>query len=323
MKSRVTDLLGIQYPVMQVGMRWLSRAELASAVSNAGGLGVLSAHTMPDAEALRGEIRRMRTLTNKPFGVNLTLLSANSGVDVPGYVRVVCEEQVPVAETAGGSPGRYTDILKTAGIKVLHKATSVRHALKAESLGVDGVIIDGYECAGHPGEDDVPGLVLIPAAAQALSLPLIAAGGIADARGMVAAMALGADGVAMGTRFMLTQESPLHADIKARMQAARETDTRIVNHRFGDSIRVMRNETVEQALVLEAQADTSRHELHKWISTERWMQAMGSGAQDAAFPLGQCVGLIDDIPSCAQLIERIVTEARELVQSRLSSVFAA
>ena len=324
MRTRITELLGVRYPVVQSGMRWVSRAELAAAVSNAGGLGVLSAHTQPDAQALRREIERTRALTTLPFGVNLTLLAANSGIDVDGYVRVVTEERIPVVETAGGSPAKYLDALKTAGVKVLHKATSVRHALKAQSLGVDAVIIDGYECAGHPGQDDVPGLVLIPAAAQALSIPLLAAGGIADARGMVAALALGADGVCMGTRFLLTRESPLHDAIKARMLAARETDTTLVGRRFGDSIRVMRNAKVDEALALEAAGTTTHHDLLPLIGAARWMQAMESGAaDDAAFPLGQCVGLIDDLPSCAALLERIVGDARTLIGERLAAMVAA
>ena len=323
MVTRATQLLGVRYPVVQSGMRWVARAELVAAVSNAGGLGVLSAHTQPDAEALRREIRRTRTLTSLPFGVNLTLLAANAGIDVAGFVRVVVEEGIPVVETAGGSPARYLDALKGAGVKVMHKATSVRHALKAQSLGVDAVIIDGYECSGHPGQDDVPGLVLIPAAAQALSIPLLAAGGIADARGMVAALALGADGVCMGTRFLLTRESPLHPDVKARMLAARETDTTLVGRRFGDSIRVMRNAKVDEALALEAIDSTTHHDLLPLIGAPRWMQAMESGAaDDAAFPLGQCVGLIDDLPSCAALLERLMAEARTLIGERLAAMLA-
>ena len=321
MRTRITDLLGVRYPVVQSGMRWVSRAELAAAVSNAGGLGVLSAHTQPDAQALRREIERTRALTALPFGVNLTLLAANAGVDIDGFVRVVVEERIPVVETAGGSPAKYLGALKTAGVKVLHKATSVRHALKAQSLGVDAVIIDGFECAGHPGQDDVPGLVLIPAAAQALSIPVLAAGGIADARGLVAALALGADGVCMGTRFLLTRESPLHLDVKARMLAARETDTTLVGRRFGDSIRVLRNRTVDEAARLEAQDSTTHHDLLPLIGAARWMDAMERGAvEEAAFPLGQCVGLIDDLPTCAALIDRLMQETRALIERRLAAM---
>jgi len=323
MKTRATDLLGVRYAVVQSGMRWVSRAPLVAAVSNAGGLGVLSAHTQPDAEALRREIERTRSLTSKPFGVNLTLLAANAGVDVEGFVRVVTQEGIPVVETAGGSPARYIDALKKAGVKVLHKATSVRHALKAQSVGVDAVIIDGFECAGHPGQDNVPGLVLIPAAARALSIPVLAAGGIADADGIVAALALGAEGVCMGTRFLLTQESPLHDDIKARMVDARETDTTLVGSRFGDSIRVMRNATVDEALQLEAQPSTTHHDLLPLIGATRWMRAMETGGNDAAFPLGQCVGLIDDLPSCDVLIERLMRETRSLIASRLAGMLEA
>lgn len=323
MRTRATELLGIRYPIVQSGMRWASRAELVSAVSNAGALGVLSAHTQPDAQALRREIARTRALTERPFGVNLTLLPGASGVDVEAYVRVVCEERIPVVETAGGSPARVLEALKAAGVTVMHKATSVRHALKAQSLGVDAVIIDGFECAGHPGQDDVPGLVLIPAAARALRVPVLAAGGIADARGLVAALALGAEGVCMGTRFLLTQESPLHEQVKARMLAAAETGTTLVGRRFGDSIRVLKNRAVDEALALEAQAATTHHDLLPLIGAARWMRAMESGAaDDAAFPVGQCVGLIDDLPSCAELVERMASEARELVEGRLRGAVA-
>lgn len=317
MRTRATELLGISLPIVQSGMRWVARAELVAAVSNAGALGVLSAHTQPDAEALRREIARTRSLTSKPFGVNLTLLAANAGIDVDGYVRVVVEERVPVVETAGGSPAKYLERLKQGGVKVLHKATSVKHALKAQSLGVDAVIIDGFECAGHPGQDDVPGLVLIPAAAKALSIPVLAAGGIADARGFVAALALGAEGVCMGTRFLLTRESPLHAQLKQRMVAAKEMDTTLVGRRFGDSIRVLRNDCVKDALALEAQEGTTHHDLLPMIGAARWMAAMESGSDDAAFPVGQCIGLIEDAPTCAEIIGRMASEAKALIEQRL------
>lgn len=323
MRTRVTELLGIALPIVQSGMRWVARAELVAAVSNTGALGVLSAHTQPDAEALRREIGRTRALTSKPFGVNLTLLAANAGVDVDGYVRVAVEEGIPVVETAGGSPAKYLDALKKGGVKVMHKATSVRHALKAQSLGVDAVIIDGFECAGHPGQDDVPGLVLIPAAARALGIPVLAAGGIADARGLVAALALGAEGVCMGTRFLLTRESPLHAQLKQRMVAAKETDTTLVGRRFGDSIRVLRNDLVDSALKLEAAEATTHHDLLPLIGAARWMAAMDCGSDDAAFPVGQCVGLIEDLPTCAQLVERMSAEARALIEERLLSSLRA
>ena len=324
MKTRASALLGSRLPIVQSGMRWASRAELVSAVSNAGAFGILSAHTQPDAQALRREIERTRSMTQQPFGVNLTLLPGASGVDVEGYVRVVCEERIPVVETAGGSPARYLDALKGAGVKVMHKATSVRHALKAESLGVDAVIIDGFECAGHPGADDVPGLVLIPAAARALKIPVLAAGGIADGYGLVAALALGAEGVCMGTRFLLTRESPLHAGIKARMLAAGATDTTLVGRRFGDSIRVLKNRTTAEALALEAQPATTHGDLLPLIGAPRWMQAMETGAtDDAALPVGQCVGLIDDLPRCAELVERMLAQARDAIEQRLSPLLLA
>jgi nitronate monooxygenase len=320
MKTRATELLGARLPIVQSGMRWVARAELVAAVSNAGAFGVLSAHTQPDAESLRREIARTRLLTDHPFGVNLTLLAANAGLDVDGYVRVVVEEGVRVVETAGGSPAKYLDRLKAGGVVVMHKATSVKHALKAQSLGVDAVIIDGFECAGHPGQDDVPGLVLIPAAARALRIPVLAAGGIADARGFVAALALGAEGVCMGTRFLLTRESPLHPALKQRLVAAKETDTALVGRRFGDSIRVLRNDLVDGALALESHAGTTHHDLLPLIGATRWMAAMENGSDDAAFPVGQCVGLVDDLPTCAELVERIATDARALVRERLAAM---
>jgi NAD(P)H-dependent flavin oxidoreductase YrpB (nitropropane dioxygenase family) len=320
MKTRATALLGVQLPIVQSGMRWVARAELVAAVSNAGALGLLSAHTQPDAEALRREIARTRALTKQPFGVNLTLLAANSGIDIDGYVRVVVEEGIPVVETAGGSPAKYLEPLKKGGVKVMHKATSVRHALKAQSLGVDAVIIDGFECAGHPGQDDVPGLVLIPAAARALTIPVLAAGGIADARGLVAAFALGAEGVCMGTRFLLTRESPLHDHLKQRLLAARENETTLVGRRFGDSIRVLRNDLVEGALKFEAAPETTHHDLLPLIGASRWMAAMQSGSEDAAFPVGQCVGLIDDLPTCAELVANMASEARQLIEGRLMAM---
>ena len=316
--TRITQLLGIDYPIIQGGMRWAARAELAAAVGNAGGIGFISAHTQPTAADLAREIRRVRELTDKPFGVNLTLLPANTGIDYEGYVRVIVESGVPAVETAGGNPAKYVPILKGAGVKIVHKCTSVRFAMKAEQLGVDAVSIDGFECAGHPGEDDIPALVLIPATVAKVRIPVLACGGFADGRGLVAALALGAEGVNMGTRFLLTRESPLHAALKAHLVAATERDTVLIGRSYGDSSRVLRNKVAAAALEREKQGGSSYEELAPLIGAPAWMKAMEEGAVDGgAIPVGMVVGLINDVPSCADLIARMVDEASALVGERL------
>jgi NADH:quinone reductase (non-electrogenic) len=320
-RTRITELLGIEVPIVQGGMRWAARAELSAAVANAGGIGFLSAHTQPDGAALRAEIARARQLTHGPIGVNLTLLPSNTGLDYDGYVAAIVESGVAAVETAAANPARYLPALKSAGIKVIHKCTTVRHALKAEQLGVDAVSIDGFECAGHPGEDDVPGLVLIPAAAARLRIPMLACGGFADGRGLVAALALGADGINMGTRFLLTRESPLHPAIKARMLEATERDTVLVGRSYGDSSRVLRNRVVAEALAMERRGGVEHADLLPLLGADRWMKAMAEGdVEGGAIPAGMVVGLIDDLPSCAELIARIVAEARALVDGRLRRV---
>jgi nitronate monooxygenase len=303
-KTRVTELLGIDYPILQGGMRWAARAELAAAVANAGGIGFISAHTQPTARDLEAEIARARALTSKPIGVNLTLLPANTGLDYDGYVSAIVANGVTAVETAGGNPSKYIERLKAAGVKVVHKCVTVRHALKAESLGVDAVSIDGFECAGHPGEDDVPGLVLIPVAVSKLRIPVIACGGFADGRGLVAALALGAEGINMGTRFMLTQESPLHPALKERFVQATERDTVLID-----------------VLAREKQGGVTHHDLLPLIGAKRWMEAMATGDVDGgAIPLGISVGLANDLPTCADLIGRIVEEARHIVRARLAPI---
>jgi len=320
-RTRITELLGIEVPIVQGGMRWAARAELSAAVANAGGIGFLSAHTLPDGAALRAEIARARQLTKGPIGVNLTLLHSNTGIDYDGYVEAIVESGVAAVETAAANPARFLPAFKAAGIKVVHKCTTVRHALKAEQLGVDAVSIDGFECAGHPGEDDVPGLVLIPAAAAKLKIPMLACGGFADGRGLVAALALGADGINMGTRFLLTRESPLHPAIKSRMLQATERDTVLVGRSYGDSSRVLRNRVVDDALTMERRGGAQRADLAPLLGADRWMKAMAEGdVEGGAIPAGMVVGLIEDLPSCAELIARIVAEARALVQGRLRCV---
>ncbi len=323
-KTRITELLGIDYPILQGGMRWAARAELAAAVANAGGIGFISAHTQATAKDLAAEIRKARALTSRPLGVNLTILAANTGLDYDGYVSAIVDEGVAAVETAGGNPSRYIERLKSAGVKIVHKCVTVRHALKAESLGVDAVSIDGFECAGHPGEDDVPGLVLIPQAASKLKIPVVACGGIADARGFVAALALGAEGVNMGTRFLLTQESPLHPALKAKFLESSERDTVLIGRSYGDSSRVMRNSVSTQVLEREKQGGVTHKDLLPVIGAARWMEAMANGDVDGgAIPLGMSVGLVDDLPTCGELIGRIVSEARAIVHGRLSSAVPA
>jgi len=323
-KTRITQLLGIDYPIIQGGMRWAARAELAAAVANAGGIGFISAHTHPTANELEAEIRKARSLTDKPLGVNLTLLPANTGLDYDGYVSAIVANGVTAVETAGGNPSKYIERLKGAGVKVLHKCVTVRHALKAESLGVDAVSIDGFECAGHPGEDDVPGLVLIPLAASKLRIPVVACGGFADGRGLVAALTLGAEGINMGTRFMLTQESPLHPTLKDRFVQATERDTVLIGRSYGDSSRVMRNSVSAQVLEREKQGGATHHDLLPLTGAKRWMDAMATGdVEGGAIPLGISVGLANDLPTCAELITRIVAEARELVHGRLPGMVPA
>jgi NAD(P)H-dependent flavin oxidoreductase YrpB (nitropropane dioxygenase family) len=321
LRTRITELLGIDYPILQGGMRWAARAELAAAVANAGGIGFISAHTQATAADLAAEIRRARGLSRRPIGVNLTLLPANTGLDYDGYVRAIVDEGVAAVETAGGNPARYIETLKRAGIKIVHKCVTVRHALKAESLGVDAVSIDGFECAGHPGEEDVPGLVLIPLAAAKLRIPVVACGGFADGRGLVAALALGAEGINMGTRFMLTRESPLHPALKERFVQATERDTVLIGRSYGDSSRVMRNAVSADVLEREKQGGVSHKDLLPLIGAQRWMNAMATGdAEGGAIPLGLSVALANDLPTCAELIARIVSEATDIVRQRLTGI---
>lgn len=324
MKSRLTELLNVEYPIIQGGMRWVANAQLVAAVANAGAFGFLSAHTLADGKALRHEIARVRELTDKPFGVNLTVLAANSGIDYDGYVEAIIDTGVTAVETAGSNPAKYIALFKAAGVKVMHKCTTVRHAVKAEQLGADAVSIDGFECAGHPGRDDVPGLVLIPAAVDALSIPVAACGGFSDGRSLVAALALGAEGINMGTRFMLTKESPLHETIKQAMLESTERDTVLVGRSYGDPARVWRNSLAQQALDMEASGQVKgHHDLESLIAGPRWMKAMADGnVDDGVFPLGMVAGRITDIPACKELVESIVQEARQVAGRRLAAMFA-
>lgn len=312
MRTRVSERLGTRLPIVQGGMQWVGTAEMAAAVSNAGGLGTLSALTQPTPQALGAEIDRCRALTAQPFGVNVTMLRT---VDAPPYERifdVIVERGVKIVETAGNVPESVFARLRQAGITVIHKCTSVRHALSAQTRGVDIVSIDGFECAGHPGEDDVPGLVLIPAAARALKVPVIASGGIACGRGMAAALALGAEGVNMGTRFVATQEAPVHDAIKQRLVQARETDTRLMFRTLRNTARVLANAVSEAVLQLERrEGGCSFDDLRPLVAGARGRAALRNGqVDDGVVWAGQVVGLIDDIPTCAELLERMVRECR-------------
>ncbi len=313
MQTRVTRQLGIKYPIVQGGMQWIGLAELASAVSNAGGLGILTALTQPTPEDLRREIARMRDMTDKPFGVNLTILPAAKMPPYAEYVEVIIDSGVRIVETAGNSPKDFIARFKAAGVTIVHKCTTVRHALSAERNGVDIISIDGLECAGHPGEDDVGGLVLIPAAVRALRVPVIASGGIADGRGLAAALVLGAEGVNMGTRFCVTREAPIHDDIKRAFVAGSERDTALLYRSLKNTARVFRNAIAEEVRAIENRpGGCSFEDIHPLVAGARGRAALRSGDIDGGvITIGQCIGLIDDIPSCAELIERMVAECRE------------
>ncbi|MGJ7613556.1 MULTISPECIES: NAD(P)H-dependent flavin oxidoreductase [unclassified Variovorax] len=322
MKTRLTELLGIRYPIVQGGMQWVGRAEMASAVSNAGGLGMLTALTQPTPEDLAHEIERCRGMTDKPFGVNVTMLRS---VNPPPYERIfatIVQSGVKIVETAGNVPAEVVGLLKRNGIAVLHKCTSVRHALAAEKRGVDVISIDGFECAGHPGEDDVPGLVLIPAATRALKIPVIASGGIADGRGMAAALVLGAEGVNMGTRFVCTQEAPVHDRIKQALVNGSERDTRLMFRSMGNTARVFANAVAEEVIATERRPGGCAFEdVRVLVSGARGKAALETGELDAG-PVwaGQVIGLIDDVPTCAALLERMVAECRQQL-ARAASFF--
>ncbi|MDH4561134.1 nitronate monooxygenase family protein [Pseudomonas sp. BN411] len=311
MHTRVTELTGTRYPIIQGGMQWVGRAELASAVSNAGALGVLTALTQPTPDALAAEIARCRSLTDQPFGVNLTILPTTTPPPYADYVTAIIDSGVKVVETAGRSPADFIERFKSAGVKIIHKCTSVRHALSAERAGVDAISIDGFEAAGHPGEDDVPGLVLIRAASAALRIPIIASGGIADGRGMAAALMLGAEGINMGTRFMLTKEAPIHEDIKAALAAGNERDTKLIFRPFNNTGRVFRNAVSEEVVEIERQAGSTFEDIRPLVAGARGRAALESGDVNGGLVwAGQTIGLIDDVPSCAELVKRIVTDCR-------------
>ena len=316
MKTRITELLGIRYPIIQGGMMWVGRAEMAAAVSNAGGLGILTALTQPTPADLAREIERCRSMTDKPFGVNLTLLPSINPPPYAEYLDVIIESGVKVLETAGNNPGEHIARAKAAGIVVIHKCVAIRHALKAQALGVDAISIDGFECAGHPGEDDISGLVLIPLAARTLTIPVIASGGIADGRGLAAALALGAEGVNMGTRFCATVEAPIHANIKEALVGASERDTNLIFRTLHNTARVLKNPISDEVLSIERKGGAKFEDIRHLVAGARGRIALETGsADDGIVTAGQCVGLINDVPTCAELIERMVGECRMHLQN--------
>ena len=320
MKTRITELFGIAHPIIQGGMHYVGFAELASAVSNAGGLGIITGLTQKTPELLAKEIARCRDMTDRPFGVNLTFLPTFESPPYPEYIDAIVQGGVRIVETAGRSPEQYMPQLKKAGVKVIHKCTSVRHSLKAQAIGCDAVSVDGFECGGHPGEDDVPNFLLLPRAAEALDIPFVASGGMADGRSLVAALALGAEGVNMGTRFIATKEAPEHANVKAAIVAASELDTRLVMRPLRNTERVLTNAGVEALLAIEREkgARTEIGDIRQFLGGV-YPKVMVDGEMDAgAWSCGMVAGLIHDVPSVAELIERIMREAEGIVSQRLA-----
>jgi len=324
MKTRITELFGIQHPIIQGGMHYVSFADLAAAVSNAGGLGIITALTQKTPADLAKEIARCHEMTDKPFGVNLTFLPTVHAVDYPGYVAAITEGGVKIVETAGRSPEPVMPALKDAGVKVIHKCTSVRHALKAETIGCDAASVDGFECGGHPGEDDIPNMILLPRAAEELKIPFVASGGMADARSLVASLALGADGINMGTRFIATAEAPVHENVKQAIVAATELDTRLVMRPLRNTERVFNNAAVDR--LLEKEAFLGSELQFEDIIEEVvgvYPKVMTEGQVDAGvWSCGMVAGLIHDVPTCQDLLDGIMAEAEDIVRKRLGGMLS-
>jgi len=328
MKTRITELFGIRHPIIQGGMHYVGYAELASAVSNAGGLGIITGLTQPTPEDLAKEIARCHEMTDQPFGVNLTFLPAFIMPPYPEYIDAIIAGGIRIVETAGRNPAEHLPRLKAAGIKIIHKCTSVRHALKAESIGCDAVSVDGFECAGHPGEDDVPNMILLPRAAEELRIPFVASGGMADARSLVAALAMGAEGINMGTRFIATQEAPVHENVKQALVAASELDTRLIMRPIRNTERVLRNGAAEEILRIEhAKAAAGEaitiDDIRHLVAGSENRKVLREGQMDAgAWSCGMVAGLIHDVPTCKELIDRIMAEATALIRERLEGMLA-
>lgn len=321
-KTRATEMLGIEHPIIQGGMQWVGKAEMTSAVSNAGGLGILTALTQPSPEDLLKEIERCRSLTDRPFAVNLTILPTIRPVPYDEYIAAIIDSGIRIVETAGRNPQPYLPALQAAGIRVIHKCTSIRHSLKAESIGCDMVSVDGFECAGHPGEDDVTNLILLPLAARRLSIPFIASGGFADGKGLAAALALGADGINMGTRFMVTREAPIHQNVKQAMVEASELDTALLYRTLRNTARVFKNSVAQQVLEIEGrEGPTDFDDIAPLVKGTKGQELFDRGDLDhGIWSAGMVIGLIDDIPTCKELVARIVAEAEQIVSDRLNGL---
>jgi len=324
LKTRITEMLGIEHPIVQGGMQWVGVAEMASAVSNAGGLGILTGLTQSSPQALSTEIERCKSMTDKPFGVNLTVFPTINAPDYRAYAQAIIDSGVKIVETAGTPAVRELwEMMQPHGIRILHKCTAVRHALSAERAGVDIISIDGFECAGHPGEDDIPGLILIPAAADKVKIPLLASGGFGDGRGLAAALCLGADGVNMGTRFTATVEAPIHQSFKEAMVATDERGTDLIFRSYRNTARVARNEVSQQVVAAEREGQPFEV-VAGLVKGVRGREGLASGdINHGIWSAGMVQGLIHDIPTCADLVSRMVADAESIVQSRLSGMLSA
>ena len=323
-KTKITEMCDIEHPVIQGGMHYVGFAEMASAVANAGGLGIITGLTQKSPEDLAKEIAKCHEMTDKPFGVNLTFLPGFQEPDYPGYIQAIVEGGVKIVETAGRSPEAYMPDLKGAGIKVIHKCTSVRHSLKAEKIGCDAVSVDGFECGGHPGEDDIPNMILLPRAAEELSIPFVASGGMGNGQQLAAALSMGADGINMGTRFIATKEAPVHQNVKDALVAASELDTELIMRPLRNTERVLANGAVTKILEKEKSLgdDIQITDIMDEVAGV-YPKIMQEGTMDAgAWSCGMVAGLIHDIPTCKDLVERIVSDAEEIIKSRLSKFVA-
>jgi NADH:quinone reductase (non-electrogenic) len=321
MQTRITELFGIKHPVIQGGMHYVGFAELAAAVSNAGGLGIITGLTQKTPADLANEIARCHDMTDKPFGVNLTFLPSFAAPPYPEYIEAIIKGGVKIVETAGRSPEAYLPALKEAGIKVIHKCTSVRHSLKAEKIGCDAVSVDGFECGGHPGEDDIPNMILLPRAAEELTIPFVASGGIGNAQQLVAALALGAEGINMGTRFIATTEAPVHQNVKDAILAASELDTTLIMRGLRNTERVIKNPAVDKIVEIERDkgADLAIEDIIDLVAGV-YPKVMEDGDMDSgAWSCGMVAGLIHDVPSCHDLVNNMVAEAEDIIRGRLAA----
>lgn len=322
MKTKITELFGIEHPIIQGGMHYVGFAELASAVSNAGGLGIITGLTQRTPENLAKEIAKCHEMTDKPFGVNLSILPMVNSADYPGYIRAIIEGGVKIVETAGRSPEPFMETFHKYGVKVIHKCTSVRHALKAQQLGCVAVSADGFECAGHPGEDDIPNFILLPRVAEELEIPFVASGGIATGSQLVACLALGADGINMGTRFLATKEAPVHDNVKQAVLDASELDTTLIMRSLRNTERVLKNKAVNELVAIEKErGDAITFEEVAPYVVSKYVDIMQNGIMDqGAWSCGMVAGLIHDIPTCKELIDRIMNEANEIITQRLQKL---